>query len=556
MEVSLFVNGVALEGINPSSVKLTLSNVDPFTGGDQKVAYSSSFKVPRSAINDMVFASERSFGLIPRTSRYTAVLAYDGFPAPVGAGEFDITCKADESGYTLSVRQSAIKMSSVPCPLQKTNYLLRVLSDPKNLVYNVDLEEVIANAIGPCDIPTMVTTAGSSRPNHRFFSTIDSALYADMLGMSWMLTFKGQYNVNNAGRYPDNTLIYSSTMASWVLESNTTGEAAKFSLGMVSNSYIICDASVVGSATDVYLHPNSTDTTKVTGQIRFAKVSDPTPAGTYKFKSVNAGRILCSMPPDNYHFSTSTSRTAAYIKPSTKVSTSAALNLSVYVASITKIGTMEGVVIPKDFASSDASTLVSNLCKTHLWRYSYDPETRTTVFSDIIHKDARAAGNQPNAKRIVWEGKLVGNLTVSDYSGAAKILRCQTGDLVNFVGLSEFSLNESAAGAGSDLSVHQVGYVVPNYCVMGSGMHYPDQVDYFTSPEGYKPYLDNYYAPFKEGIVITANMRLSYEDIRTFQADAFYMVKELNQWFYVKDIANWNALDGGCTVTLIKVTLP
>ena len=48
-------------------------------------------------------------------------------------------------------------------------------------------------------------------------------------------------------------------------------------------------------------------------------------------------------------------------------------------------------------------------------------------------------------------------------------------------------------------------------------------------------------------------MNLSYFDIQKMKSDALYFVGELNYWFYLRTISNWDPSTGNANVTLIAV---
>ena len=48
-------------------------------------------------------------------------------------------------------------------------------------------------------------------------------------------------------------------------------------------------------------------------------------------------------------------------------------------------------------------------------------------------------------------------------------------------------------------------------------------------------------------------MNLSYFDIQKMKSDALYFVGELNYWFYLRTISNWDPSAGNANVTLIAV---
>ena len=60
IDVSISINGINVEGVSPSSVKLTINNSDPLKFTDRTVAYSASVSVPRTEVNDRIFKEMRT----------------------------------------------------------------------------------------------------------------------------------------------------------------------------------------------------------------------------------------------------------------------------------------------------------------------------------------------------------------------------------------------------------------------------------------------------------------------------------------------------------------
>ena len=90
MDLTIRIDGVAIDGVAPNSVKLTINNPDPLKFTEQTVSYSGTINVPRSEVNDRVFRSERFPGKFIRTAPYRAELYFGGFNIPFGSGLFRV----------------------------------------------------------------------------------------------------------------------------------------------------------------------------------------------------------------------------------------------------------------------------------------------------------------------------------------------------------------------------------------------------------------------------------------------------------------------------------
>ena len=77
--------------------------------------------------------------------------------------------------------------------------------------------------------------------------------------------------------------------------------------------------------------------------------------------------------------------------------------------------------------------------------------------------------------------------------------------------------------------------------------------NYFNRASGYRSTIAGHYYRFSPGWQVTAKMNLSYFDIQKMKSDALYFVGELNYWFYLRTISNWDPSTGNANVTLIAV---
>ena len=121
IEISVKIDNVAVEGISPSSVKLTINNADPLKFTDRTVAYSASISVPRTEVNDRIFKEMRTPWLFTKSKMYVAYLYFGGLPAPMNGGRFKAKVTAKEEGYTVELIELFTKFSSInsrPHPLR------------------------------------------------------------------------------------------------------------------------------------------------------------------------------------------------------------------------------------------------------------------------------------------------------------------------------------------------------------------------------------------------------------------------------------------------------
>ena len=109
------------------------------------------------------------------------------------------------------------------------------------------------------------------------------------------------------------------------------------------------------------------------------------------------------------------------------------------------------------------------------------------------------------------------------------------------VGESAFAVNPGS----------QRPYATAIYANTGATAWLPD--NYFNRASGYRSTIAGHYYRFSPGWQVAAKMNLSYFDIQKMKSDALYFVGELNYWFYLRTISNWDPSTGNANVTLIAV---
>ena len=101
MDITIRIGNKVVEGVKPSTVKLTINNVDPFTVGERTNAYSATVKVPRTETNDAIFASERFPMFYTKKNVYIAYVYFGGLASPFTDGQFVAQVKAEKDGYSI-----------------------------------------------------------------------------------------------------------------------------------------------------------------------------------------------------------------------------------------------------------------------------------------------------------------------------------------------------------------------------------------------------------------------------------------------------------------------
>ena len=191
-------------------------------------------------------------------------------------------------------------------------------------------------------------------------------------------------------------------------------------------------------------------------------------------------------------------------------------------------------------------------CKTFAWTYQYIESTNTVILKPFIDPTVKLP---TSPKRVDWSGRIdVDSIEVSEIEGIARSMVYNVGERSFRFGAFQGALDSLADGAQSPFAVkaNRLLPVTEMFQQVGSSYGY---VSYFGRPDGYRKDMGDYYSYFRKGYQVKCTAYLSYFDIENFKNDGCYRFEELNEYFYVRSIANWDPSTGKCTLTLISLDL-
>ena len=243
IEISVKIDNVAVEGISPSSVKLTINNADPLKFTDRTVAYSASISVPRTEVNDRIFKEMRTPWLFTKSRMYVAYLYFGGLPAPMNGGRFKAKVTAKEDGYTVELIELFTKFSSINSsfggvePNYETEGSLYWVTS-----YNKMLQRAYPNIV----IPTQRAfgfTGTKVNSQMAYWSKTTDVKAGDYINTSIVMKYRNCSDGDYQSSYPYNYL--------WA-DTSDTALAARlyggqtFSFRVAKENYITVDRSFTG----------------------------------------------------------------------------------------------------------------------------------------------------------------------------------------------------------------------------------------------------------------------------------------------------------------------
>lgn len=533
MDLTIRINGEVIDGVSANSVKLTINNPDPLKFTEQTVSYSGTINIPRSEVNDRVFRSERFPGKFIRTDPYRAELYFGGFNIPFGSGLFRVRVTADEDGYSLELIENISKLSSLRAPVvniptfETPAYQFSTYEDSLNYAYPT-----------PVIMPNLYAFNGTTPVELAYVADRVTKTAGDYKDAESQLVFKGAHDGLRGSVYAANYMIAENNEVATCF---TYMVGSGFDLRFTDDSFIVLPPS---SPATVYLRSNGG-----TFALPF-KRGAARPDGNHPYYPVNPGSTSCIITPRpardlNFGFTTSSSSMVYSGTPITTVPNTEAYFISFKINSVTSptyawdlVETM-GIDTPFE--------IVQALCKAFCWTYEFKSSPFALTLKPFINPSTIST------YRVDWTGKIdQSSIKVAETAGAARTYAVQVG-----------SIKQTVGGYGGAISTHEtVGEsafpVNPGaqrpYASMirASGSSWmPD--NYFNRASGYRATIAGHYDRFSPGWQVTAKMNLSYFDIQKMKSDALYFVGELNHWFYLRTLSNWDPSTGNANVTLIAV---
>lgn len=532
MDLTIRINGELVDGVTPDSVKLTINNPDPLKFTEQTVSYSGTIKVPRSEVNDRVFRSERFPGKFVRTAPYRAELYFGGFNIPFGSGLFRVRVMADEDGYSLELIENISKLSSLRAPVVAIPkftpgaYQISTYIDSLNYAYPRD---VIMPKIYAADRSTPVLMSYVADR-----VTKKAGEYKDAESQ---LVFKGAHDGLEGSVYAVNYMIAENNEVATCFTYMT---GSNFDLRFTDDSFVVLPPSTPST---IYLRSNGG-----TFALPF-KRGVVRPDGNHPYYPVSPSSTSCLVTPRSSHdlnfgFTTSASSGVYSITPITTVPNAEAYFISFKINSVTTPGFSWALV--ETMGIDTPFEIVQAFCKAFCWTYEFKSKPFALTLKPFINPSTTSK------YRVDWTGKIdQSSIKVSEAAGAARTYAVQVGSLKQTVGGCGGAISTQETVGESAFPVNP-GAQRPYATMVRSARSYvPD--NYFNRARGYRATIAEHYYRFSPGWQVTAKMNLSYFDIQKMESDALYFVGELNCWFYLRTISNWDASTGNANVTLIAV---
>ena len=564
MDITIRIGNKVVEGVKPSTVKLTINNVDPFTVGERTNAYSATVKVPRTETNDAIFASERFPMFYTKENVYIAYVYFGGLASPFTDGQFVAQVKAEKDGYSISLVQNTVNPSNTSLPVSTKSIregyefdpVTNTRSSTKRVATIKDTYRDAVDGRGQFTHPPIIPGYSPTEVIFGFDVEERGVVPSELRGIWGECAYMGASNTINGGVYPHCYFRSKNVFIDSVLgRYNQAG--SKIYAVVDPGSYVLLDIDVPGVMLRAYqlttdelnmqftnsgTHPSGAikyELKSATGMSFSYKVPNP---GT-KFLDFYFHSPALTPPNDNDNY-----------RPTKLVPVEDALHVALGISSI---GVYDGFqVLPLDMPYG-VMDLMKGMCQMFAWRYTFDHTVPNFTAKQII----KGHPNTYESKVYVdWSGREDATTAqYSEVSGLGSEMVVKVGELEYVVGGNSNNVTRRTNAFSSSLAFKKRKYDgtprVFEFWRATSGEITTYEGEYMRHPKGYTKYLNDYFLPFQNSYQVTVDANLSYFDIANFKDDALYRFANLGGSFYLRKIENWDASTGECKLTLISVDL-
>lgn len=558
MDIKIQINGTFLEGLTKTDVKLSINASSPYSFGESTRTYSANIKAPRNRVNDGIFYQMRNFGYVKRDMKYEARI-YIGGIAINKRFKAKVTC--DEESYSVALSQSGLKMSQLP----------------KEVVENPLYASGVGNSLFYRASDLVQRTLGSPTPV--VFPLIEDRDYVPGL------------LIENMGQKPLSEVLVGKSVTVFWRYASETDEGTKYFKGnfldikeydtrtainaplgstanttavitMDNNAYITLDMSRVGTMLNYVVlkasYNNQTvaifqkdDNQNDITQVRYKFVSTTMNIPTYRFtgmyisRDINVYDRLDATPP-------------AFMSPDE------AVNLS---GKITELRNSGGVTqVYGNCGVSDAISFLTDLCKIFQWGWKFttnvDASGNTNVMVNVYRLLADDAISIPlggplefNNFRQDWSQFYMSVDKIEDSEGFPNIGTFKIGDFTKSVQVSRASFTAKGDLVESGVPNPQDGTYPRLIIRRVEGNNNRPWAEYFKSIE-YTQSLQKYYGLFSDALDVTIKAKIPYYYIENnYKENGVVWFKQLNAFFYVRSITDYNLSTQECKVKLTKINL-
>lgn len=558
MDVKIQINGTFLDGLTKTEVKLSINASSPYSFGESTRTYSANIKAPRNRVNDGIFYQMRNFGYVMRDTKYEAKI-YLGGIAINKRFKAKVTC--DEESYSIALSQSDLKMSQLPKEVVEATLIDSNVGNTRFFRAS-DLIKQALGTVNPVTFPAI--DYGGYVPGLIIENKGQIGITDLLVGKSVTVFWRYASETDDGTKYFRGNALdikeYDTRTAM-----TAPGGVTKSTVAVVTmdnNAYITLDMSKVGTVLNyvvlkavynnqtVAIFQKDGEQNDIT-QVRYKYVSTTMNIpirnfyGFYISRDINDYNRLNALPP-------------SFMSPDE------AVNLS---GKITSLQNTAGLT--QEFGNcgvSDAITYLTDICKIFQWGWKFtliedvngNTNVNVNVYKLIADEARNVAQNGPitfNDSRQDWSDFYLSTDKIEDSEGLPNTAVFKIGDYFKSLRVSKASFTAKGDIVESGVPYPQDG-TYPRFAIrkgaVGSGSTW---VEYFKSIN-YTQSLQKYYGLFSDALDVTIKAKIPYYYIENkYKENGVVWFKQLNAFFYIRSITDYNLSTQECKVKLTKINL-
>lgn len=573
--VSLRVNGYDIDGLDNATVKITLNNISPVTMTGDSVAFSATIKVPRTPDNDRTFIGLNK-GLLS-CEYYVAEVCVASIPFKYYAyvsdepTQFYAKVSATETEYTINLIESTDKWSDISLPIS-TPPVYRAVQDGRLAISAANLSELVRRYV---TFPQITFPAIHPETNNGVPVPDASSQYASIIVKRRDLTWQGDVATGSTKLVPRN---YTKGRGGYIYPKKATI--------VMDNANIYANASYFGNGTGGITPGfllSAGQGRQIVMIVEYVGASIPTGKPPIQLRGVTSGlgRSLAysGQMSDRIWVYTSALNVNMTIYPKTD----SYMKLSATIGGVTRddyfkfpdgyspeevISCGDGKIIysseiapasqtvfsqPADFPYTDVKKLVDDMCTAWHWRKIY--RNGTLRVEPIVDADLRDGTSAAWTRVHDWSDKLRSVETVDVPDEFADQYVCT-------LDATQFSYSN---GAGTVTPVKEayksgVKYTYDRMVFPKMGL-----TSIFTTPSPspyfvyihtiYYPYINRHFKMFRSRVQVKIKAQLDYGDVENLKLGDAYYFSQLNSYFYIKSLGEYDVATGNCKLSLYKMDL-
>lgn len=574
--VSLRVNGYDIDGLDNATVKITLNNISPITMTGDSVAFSTTIKVPRTPDNDRTFIG-LSKGLLS-CEYYVAEVLVSSIPFKYyayvsdGPTQFYAKVSATESEYTINLIESTDKWSDVSLPISAPP-VYRAVQDGGLAISAANLSELVRRYV---TFPQITFPAIHPETNNGVPVPDASSQYASIIVKRRDLTWQGDVATGSTKLVPQNYTkgrggyIYPKKATIVMDNANIYANASFFGARSGGSPAGFFIASGEGQAfyliveyTGATIPSTKPSTIQLQGNIsaigRSVSFYGTLTDRIWIYRSIDNQQMTVYPKQDSYIQLAATIggvlRTDWFKFPdgyAPEEVIKCGEGKIVYDAAIAP-ALQTAYSQPADFPYTDVKKLVDDMCTAWHWRKIY--RNGTLRVEPIVDADLRDGTSAAWTRVHDWSDKLLSVESVDVPDEFADQYVCT-------LDATQFSYSN---GAGTVTPVKEayksgVKYTYDRMVFPKMGL-----TSIFTTPSPspyfvyihtiYYPYINRHFKMFRSRVQVKIKAQLDYGDVENLKLGDAYYFSQLNSYFYIKSLGEFDVATGNCKLSLYKMDL-